>query len=243
MTLDLNSSRTMGGLLGELIDRAVEAREAKESPREYLGASILGGPCDRAIQYQYFNAPKDRPFSGRILRIFERGNMGEAALTDWLRLAGFDLSTRKDSGSQYGFIAADGDFRGYCDGVFRGGPEEFAPWPRLWECKVLGAKGWGKLSREKLHKAYPHYYAQVQIYMAYLHLDDNPAIFTALNADTQEIYTELVAFDAQEAQRISDRAVNILRACRAGDLLPRAFKSQDFFECKYCDYNVRCWKE
>ncbi len=239
--IDLNSSRVPGEYLSQLIDLAVQRREAAQEPRKYLGASMLGNSCQRAIQYQFFNTPKDTPFSGRILRIFERGHMGEDAFAAWLRLAGFDLRTHKEDGRQFGFSVADGDIRGHCDGVFVNGPDNFGPWPRLWENKVLGSKGWNKLAREKIRKAYPGYFGQVQLLMAYLHLRENPAIFTALNADTQEIYAEMVPFDSAEAQRISDRSVNILQSCRAGDLLPRAFSSPDYFECKYCDYNQRCW--
>ena len=42
------------------------------------------------------------------------------------------------------------------------------------------------------------------VYRAYLELHEHPAIFTAINADTMEIYTELVPFDAALAQRMSE---------------------------------------
>ena len=53
------------------------------------------------------------------------------------------------------------------------------------------------------------------IYQAYLELHEHPAIFTALNADTMEVYTELVPFDAALAQRMSDRAVKVITATEA----------------------------
>jgi hypothetical protein len=48
-----------------------------------------------------------------------------------------------------------------------------------------------------------------------------PALFTAINKDTAELHHELVPFDADLAQRMSDRGVRILQATDAGELLPR----------------------
>ena len=68
-----------------------------------------------------------------------------------------------------------------------------------------------------------------------------PAVFTAINKDTAEMHHELVPFDAALAQRMSDRAVRILRATDAGELLPRIATSRDFFECRFCPWAERCW--
>ena len=51
------------------------------------------------------------------------------------------------------------------------------------------------LARFETYLSKPIYAAQVAIYQAYLELHDYPAIFTAINVDTMEIYTELVPFD------------------------------------------------
>lgn len=238
--LDFNI-RNPGARLAHLLDAAIQAERAQDTPRDYLGASRIGESCLRKLQFEYFNMPKDTPFTGRTLRIFHRGHAGEEWMIAWLRAAGFDLRTEKEGGGQFGFCAANGRLRGHADGVFVGGPEEFGPWPRLWECKVLGAKGFGKLEKERLKKAYPVYYAQVQLYMAYFQLTDNPALFTALNANDMDVYAESVAFDGAHAQAMSDKAVSVLAACAAGEQLPRVAQREDWYECKYCDYRERCW--
>ena len=69
----------------------------------------------------------------------------------------------------------------------------------------------------------------------------NPALFTAINKDTAELHHELVPFDADLAQRMSDRGVRILRATDAGELLPRIAANRDFFECRFCPWAERCW--
>ena len=159
----------------------------------------------------------------------------------WLRDAGFDLRTRKADGEQFGFSVADGRLQGHIDGVIVGGPDGFA-YPALWENKCLGNKSWRELEKNRLAVAKPVYAAQVAIYQAYLELHEHPAIFTALNADTMEIYTELVPFDAALAQRMSDRAVKVITATEAGELLPRAFHDSTHFECRMCAWQDRCWR-
>ncbi len=92
----------------------------------------------------------------------------------------------------------------------------------------------------------PIYAAQLAIYQAYLEaaipgLSQNPALFTAINKDTQAIHFELVPFDADLAQRMSDRAVRVLSATHAHELLPRATTTPTHFVCKACAYAERCW--
>jgi len=84
------------------------------------------------------------------------------------------------------------------------------------------------------------------IYQAYMEpsvpgICSAPALFTAINKDTAELHHEQVAFDADLAQRMSDRAVRILQATDAGELLPRIAASRDFFECRFCAHAERCW--
>ena len=49
-------------------------------------------------------------------------------------------------------------------------------------------------------------------------------------------------FDAGLAQRMSDRAVRILRATDAGELLPRVATTRDFLDCRFCPWAERCWR-
>jgi len=43
------------------------------------------------------------------------------------------------------------------------------------------------------------------------------------------------------AQEMSDKAVNILEATKANEVLPRVAFSKDFFDCKWCEFQDRCW--
>lgn len=240
--IDFNSSANLSGRLQELVDQALQGECDATQPREYLGASRLGASCERQLQYEYAHAPVDhgKGFSGRLLRIFERGHRTEDMVIRWLRLAGFNLKTEDANGRQFGFSVAGGRLRGHVDGVLVGGPEGFA-FPALWENKCLGAKSWRDVEKRKLAASKPVYAAQIALYQTYLELHEQPALFTAVNADTMEIYAELIPFDAALAQRMSDRAARVISATEAGELLPRSFTESTHFECKFCAWAERCW--
>lgn len=239
MILDFNSRDIMGERLVALIDKALD--ETNETRRAYLGASAIGEPCARRLQYDYQGAPQDEGtgFSPRIRRIFHRGHKGEEWMIEWIRAAGFDLRTEK-GGKQFGFEDCDGRFKGHIDGVFVGGPDEFK-YPALFECKVLGAKGFNQVTKHGVKKAYPKYAAQVAVYQAYLQLAENPAIFTVLNADTMDIHVELIPFDQATAQENIDKAAKVLTACDHGETLPRVTEDSKTFVCKFCNYKGICW--
>jgi hypothetical protein len=224
------------------IDAALVAENATRPQRDYLGGSRLGDICARRLQYEYLKAPRDPDggFSGKSLRIFALGHVLEDLAIEWLRKAGFDLRTRNRHGEQFGFTAAGGRVQGHADGVIVAGPEDFAA-PALWECKSANAKNWREIAKHGVAKAKPVYAAQIALYQAYLGLTETPALFTAINKDTCEIWHELVPFDAALAQSSSDKAVTILRACDAGELLPRHTSDPEHFECRFCAWKARCW--
>jgi len=240
--MDFNESASLSGQIEALMDRALEDERDTATPRTYLGASRLGAACERQLQYEYAKAPVDqgKGFSGRVLRIFERGHRSEEMVIRWLRMAGFTLKTEDAEGRQFGFSVAAGRLRGHVDGVLVAGPEGFA-YPALWETKCLGGKSWRDVVKNKLATSKPIYAAQIALYQSYLDLHVHPALFTALNADTMEIYAELIPFDAALAQRMSDRGARVIQATEASELLSRAFADPTHFECKFCAYAERCW--
>ncbi|MCB1376728.1 MAG: hypothetical protein KDJ78_21585, partial [Rhodobacteraceae bacterium] len=133
-----------------------------------------------------------------------------------------------------------GRVQGHADGVVVAAPNGMAV-PALWECKSANAKNWREIAKHGVAKAKPVYAAQIALYQAYLGLTETPALFTAINKDTCEIWHESVPFDAALAQSASDKAVTILRACDAGELLPRHTSDPEHFECRFCAWKARCW--
>lgn len=233
---------SIGQRVNALIDTALAAARARQPERDYLGASRLGEPCARRLAYEVARAPVDegRVFDGAMLRVFEAGHRFEALSIDWLRAAGFDLRTERRDGGQFGFAAAGGRFRGHIDGVIVDGPDIGLPWPALWEHKAVNARSWIDIVKHGLRAARPLYFAQVQIYMAYMEV--GVTLFTALNKDNQALHHEAILFEASEAQALSDKAVDILRAVDTGELPPRVAGASDFYLCRSCHYARRCWE-
>ena len=251
--LDFNHSANFADALNALIDEGLSAENAAQPPRDYLGGSRLGVPCERALQYEYAAAPKDdgADFDGKTLRIFAAGHLFEDLAAGWLRAAGFNLYTTRGNrpdGGQFGFSVAGGCIRGHVDGIIAAVPKGLLPAaPALWECKSLNAKSWKDTAKRGVAVSKPVYAAQIAVYQAYMEssvpgISANPALFTAINKDTAELHHELVPFDGALAQAASDKGVRIIRATEAGELLPRIAQSADFYECRFCAWADRCWR-
>lgn len=246
--------------INAMVDAGWVAQRATDTPRDYLGGSRLGEECERRLGYEWHKVPVDegKGFSGRTLRIFERGHDAEARMARYLREAGFNLQTEKPGGGQLGFgVARDPEtgqarIAGHYDGVIHewGTPAgvvlnlaamlwaENLPYPLLWEHKGLKASAWQDLEKKGLKLSKPIYYAQVNIYMAYSGLAH--AMFTAENQDTCEIYTEIVALDVAAAQAASDKGLRVVQS-RAPEELTRCARSGQDFRCRMCPFAARCW--
>lgn len=229
--------------INEKVEEGLQNKRNLQERRPYVGASAIGHACERSIQFEYAGAPRETAFKPETLRKFDLGHMGEELARAWFGDAGFVLTQRNQrTGELFAFSQLDGRFKGHPDGVFIGGPEiPGVGYPCLWETKSVGAKTYREIARDGLKKARPGYYAQVAIYQAYLDIAEHPAIFTVNNLDSGEQLHLLIPFDAEEAQRMTDRAVRIVQATDAGELLPRPFKDKSYFECKFCAFAERCW--
>ena len=248
--LDYNSRPKFHERIGAFIDEALARERVSQTRRRYLGASRLGVACERALQYEYAQAAVDpgRELPGRVLRVFEVGHALEELAIRWLRLAGFELYTRKADGGQFGFSAASGRIQGHVDGILAAGPGAIdLAYPALWECKTMNDRSWRETVKHGVARVKPVYAAQITVYQAYMEsavpgIVSNPALFTAINKDSEEIWFELVPFDGGLAQRMSDRAVRVIAATEAGELLPRHATTPTHFECKSCPWQDRCWR-
>lgn len=231
-------------MINEILDRKLVAQHQQREKRNYLGVSIIGDECARKVQLQYEG--NEGEFSPATLRTFDIGHRLEDLVAEWLCIAGFDLKTKDENGEQFGFSTAGGRIKGHVDGLIHAFPEELAnaaqemgeASPLLWECKTLHHKSWQETAKKGLMLTKPLYYAQVQLYMAYLSLER--CLFTALNKDTSELYFELISFDSEAAQRYSDRAVLIIKATENNEKLPCISSDPSFFRCKMCCFKNIC---
>lgn len=229
--------------INAVVDAGLNRKRASQPPRAYLGASAIGDACPRRVQFEYAGAPREKPFAPVTLRKFDVGHGFEELAAGWFIDAGFELSRWNAKTRQpHGFSQMDGRFKGHVDGVFIAGPDIAGlGYPALWECKSVGNKTFNAIAKQGLATARPVYADQVAIYQAYLGLTENPCVFTITNTDTCEQLHLLIEYDAGRAQAASDRAVRIVEATEAGELLPRPFAKSDHFECKWCPFAARCW--
>ena len=241
--LQVSPSDPIAEAISQAVDKAIVEKNSKRERRKYLGASSIGDECSRKIQYRYLNYPQDEGsgFSAKTLRIFEFGHYIEDYAAMWLRDAGFDLRTEDKMGQQFGFSIADDEIKGHIDGVICGGDVSMG-YPCLWENKSANDQKWKAFQRMGVAKANPVYATQIALYQAYMELTEHPALFTVVNKNTSEVYYELVPFDMELAQSASDKAVNILTAAKAGDILPRIAQTRDFYLCKFCEFRETCWR-
>jgi hypothetical protein len=218
--------------LNELIERS---EPPGKNTRQYLGASALGSECLRKIQFDWMCDPV-HPV--RMLSIFARGHFFEDVARQHLIRIGFKFAPAE----KLEFQAAEGLFRGHADAILLDGPRlPGLEYPAIWEHKCLNAKGWRAIERDGLVGLYASYATQVSIYQAYLDIT-NPALFSVTNADTCERLHLLVPFDSALAQRMSDRAVALIEATRAGELLDRITDNSEDWRCKMCGHRTRCWR-
>jgi hypothetical protein len=237
--MDFNRANLSIELINVELNAAIEraAATAAELPRPYLGASIIGHDCARRIQFDWWVKPE---LPARTREIFDRGHYFEDRSRRHLMAAGFKFAPPE----ALAFTAVAGALRGHADGIIIAGPDlpgVYLMYPLVWEHKALNAKSWREVERDGLEKKHSHYLAQVSIYQAYLNVT-SAALFTVTNADTCERLHFSVPFNAERAQFWSDRAVNIIEATRAGELLPRAYDDPTDWRCRMCPHVERCWR-
>jgi hypothetical protein len=231
-----------GGLAAHKLNIELNARLERASaaaarlPRDYLGASIIGDECARAIQYSWWCIP-DLP--ARVHRIFDRGHALEALARAELIRAGFLFAPLE----ALAFASPDGYLQGHADGIITSGPALpglSLALPTIWECKCLNAKNWRAVNKDGLAKVFPKYATQISVYQHFLN-KLNPALVTCINADSCEVLHFTLPFDAIRARAGIERAEAIVAATKVGELLPRFTNNASDWRCSICAHRQRCW--
>lgn len=209
------------------------ARTVDKAHRPHLGASLIAGPCERALWYTFhWCATKD--VDGRLARLFETGHLAEPRMAENLRAIGVELYTEQPGGGQWTVKDIGGHFGGSMDGAGRGFPEAPKSWA-VWECKTSGTKAFEELKAKGVKQAKPQHYGQMTIYMGYTRM--HRAMYTVICKETDEIYTEWVHFDQVEFDRLVARAQRVIGAKEPP---PRITKDPSFYKCRWCDFHSVC---
>ena len=242
--IDLNSRSALPERINYHIDMATQ--EEPREKRDYIGASIIGGSCERQVQYHAMHAERNpgKGFPPRVLRCFERGHWLEAYAVKLIRKAGFVLlDIDPTTGKQWEFKTLGDRVAGHCDGIitwWRGQGESPIPLPALWECKCLNHKSTAKALKDKIRVSHPKYFYQVQLYMGEFKLSQ--CLFSICDADTMEFHHELVQFEPAVHASMLARGQRLINAIDHGEMLVRGFMDRTSFDCKYCDWARFCWE-
>lgn len=190
--------------------------------RAHLGASEIGGPCDRRLWYSFRWAGRPA-VPGRVRRLFETGNLAEARFLTELRAIGVEIGEEQPS-----FFIGGGHFGGSADAVARGLPEAPKTWAIV-EMKTHNAKSFAGLLKHGVQATKPEHWTQMQVYMGLAELDR--ALYLAANKDTDDLYSEWLHFDKVAFEAARDRAQRIIEA----DTPPLGISDDPtHWQCKYC---------
>ena len=209
-------------------------RGEDEAFRSHMGASIIGGECARAIWYSFRWATKPR-FTGRILRLFNRGHIEEGRFIALMLAAGIQVHQQDEHGKQYRISSFGGHFGGSGDGIGIGFPDLPAGLPALTEFKTHNDSSFKKLKKEGVRASKFEHFVQMQVYMRKMGL--TVAIYFAVNKNDDEIYAEIVALDAAVADQFEARAHKIIPMRVAPD---KVSKSPGWVTCSWCDHRPVC---
>ena len=210
------------------------ARNAAQESRDYMGWSMIGAECDRAL-WLGFRWAGAKQVEGRVARLFDSGHREEARILEELRAIGckveaIDPKTR----GQIGVSSHGGHFRGHLDAIVTGLPE--APTVRhLVDVKTANTKNFDKVVRDGIEKTFPKYWAQGHGYAAHMGLSHCAFIFVC--KDDDRIHVERFAADPAVAQRYEDRAARLIFSDR---MPPPISVDPSWFSCKWCEHHDLC---
>jgi len=205
--------------------------------RPHFGASQAGHHCERYLWLNFRWAAKEK-FSGRMLRLFRRGQLEEAQMVADLRAVGVDIKDTDENGCQFR-VDFGSHVSGSMDGFIESGLPEAPKTRHIAEFKTHNDKSFKDLKAKGVEKSKPMHYAQMQLYM--LGTGTERAFYMAVNKNDDELYSERVKFDKAAAEKLLERAKRIATADRMPEPCPGA--SPEWYLCKFCTYYNMCHRE
>ena len=218
------------GKLSKLLDSPLLNKEIER--REYIGASSIGGLCERAIWYGYHTLYRDQR-TPRERRTLEIGHRLETLLVDSLREMGMRIDLpSKDNAFLHLKDKLIPEFQGHVDGVLIDYPYGHKA---IIEIKTARDSSFRIFEKKGLMLWYPVYYAQVQSYMGMSGIHE--AYVIAINKDTSEIHDEQIYFDELYYEKLRQKAKKLVEMDEAP---VRLSSSPLYFVCRMCSYRSIC---
>lgn len=214
--------------------------------RDYLGASMIGKNCWRAIWYSFHFASEKKSLPIRANRIFERGHLEEARVIKELQDAGVEVFKRignkkvpltgtidEEQEEHVGFA---GHVKGHPDGRVSGIPESSQE--HLLEIKTAKDSKFKEFLRNGVKDAARVYYSQVQWLMGKMKL--KRCLFVVTNKNDESRYYERVYFDKDHFEELERKSLVIVTSISPPD---KIHQSKNWIDCKFCDHRAVCHED
>lgn len=234
----LDHNATLTAMINE-----IERIKNLETPRQYLGFSVIGEECQRKLWYDFrLVSPKLIP--GNVHLKFEDGFTQEDIAADRLRLLPqIKLLTRDSNGQQFGYRLLNGHFSGHCDGHILGIIEAPKTW-HIWEHKSSekmselneAVRTYG--TKDALQNWNYTYYCQAVLYMKMQGFGRH--FLTCSTPGGREYTSCRTEANSQLAKNLIDKAESIITAEKP---LAKLSERPEFYKCKWCNNKDVCHNE
>lgn len=235
--------------LAEVLPHIGDAYREDDDPyRSHLGASVIGGPCDRALWYGFRWAHQSTPTGkakeddthghARMIRLWNRGHLEEGRFIALLLMIGVQVYQQDANGHQYRVSFFGGHYGGSGDGILLGVPDLPPGVPCGGEFKTHSDDTFKKLLSDGVQASKPEHYAQIQTYMRGFGLQY--FLYLAVNKNTDELYGEIVCYDGVTDELYMRRARSLI----FDNATPARMRlaSPTHWKCKHgCGVKAVCW--
>ena len=205
----------------------------KSQIRRRLGPSSIGEGCERKLWKKLYDLSSGLFTFLTYLQhdIFERGQWEEGRVCKHLKRCGWKVERRSVKVKAEGIL-----FRGEMDGIVR---DLLTGERYVLEVKTMKQEHFRVLERKGCQQAKFVYWCQCQCYMGMSGI--HQALFVVRNKNTEELYQEIIPFDANLYELLLQKFTRITQA--EGAPLGYTALKKPHFECSWCAHKESCWKE
>ena len=181
------------------IDDGYDA-DRREKARQYIGASIVGNPCDALLAYNLRGFPNDEP-NPRLKRIFNLGHILEDEIVkDLKKKAGVQVwEVDGLTGRQHTYEELGGHVVCHTDGLIELEQDD----PMILEIKSMNDASFKKFQKSGVKISHPQYYAQCTMMMGMSGLQQT--LFIAMNKNNCDYHAQIVDYDEFEWAYLKER--------------------------------------
>lgn len=212
-------------MLIEKINTALFKQLESKPKRDYIGASSIGNPCERAVWYDFHFPEKGHINSPTTLLTFRVGEYIESMIISLLRASNALLASQVHAESK-AFPTFQGNYDAWIelDGEMHVLEIKTASNSNFSQAKSKGVKIWR-----------PQYYDQIQSYLGMS--EKQSGILLIVNKDTSEIYEEKINFDKFHYELLVSKAKRLVNTTQVPE---RINNSPIYYLCKMCKFKEVC---